>query len=392
MDEPVGEAEVGYRVLVDPGAKIDLVVAEIGAQTVIPVEHGCDSVETEAVQMVFLHPVFAVGKQEAVHLVFTVVEAAGTPGRMMAGRSGIEVEVFVAVQVAKAFKLVTHGVRMHYIHDDGDAAAVGVVHQSLELLGRAKTGAQGEEVAHLITEGAVVGMLLKGHDLKGVVTQRLHAREDRGAEIFEAGHLFLLAAHAYVALVDEGMLAFAGGLVLPLVGLGRIPDLGAEHLGDVVLNHAGHVCRDSLPRSAWPLCPELVERAVAKEHSGKLEFPVAAAYRLQLIVGRSLPVVELAHQIHTCGVGSPFSEHPAAVVRLVQTVPEVVVGCGRDVLATHVAGKFCRGRVQPLSASVNRPLERLQPRIDFIDFLKLGHIMLIQYFPLRCAGIPGSLR
>ena len=164
-------------------------------------------------------------------------------------------------------------------------------------------------------------MLLKGHYLKGVVPQGLNARQHRGAEIFETRHLFLFTAHAYVALVDEGMLTLAGSLVLPLVGLGRVPHLGAEHLGGIVLDYAGHVRGDSLPCSARPLNPELVEGSVMQEHGRKGDLPVSTADRLQLIVGGALPVVELAHQIHTGGVGSPFTEHPAPVGGPVQTIP-----------------------------------------------------------------------
>ena len=105
---------------------------------------------------------------------------------MVALRAGIEVQMVGAVEVREALGLVVHAVAVDDVHHHGDALAVRVVHQALELFRRAETGAQGVEIGHLVAEGAVVGMLLQGHDLEGVVPELLHLRKDGGAEVLEA--------------------------------------------------------------------------------------------------------------------------------------------------------------------------------------------------------------
>ena len=63
-------------------------------------------------------------------------------------------------------------------------------------------GAYSKEVGDVIAEGAVVGVLLQGHDLDGVVAQLADAGQHGHAEVQVAVHARLLAGHADVALVD----------------------------------------------------------------------------------------------------------------------------------------------------------------------------------------------
>ena len=60
VNQHVGKRKVGDGALVDSRVEIEVVSAEILAQTMIPVQHGSHSVEAETVQHVFLHPELAV--------------------------------------------------------------------------------------------------------------------------------------------------------------------------------------------------------------------------------------------------------------------------------------------------------------------------------------------
>ena len=62
------------------------------------------------------------------------------------------------------------------------------------------------------------GMLLKGHDLEGVVAELGHLGKDVPAEVLEGGDLLFLGAQTDMALINEGMGALPGALVLPDVG------------------------------------------------------------------------------------------------------------------------------------------------------------------------------
>ena len=371
LDQAGGQGQVDDGILVHAGVKVQAVVHEVLAQAVVPVQHGGDTVKAEAVYVILLHPVLDVGQQEVAGLVFSVVKAAGTPGRMAAGRALVEVQVVRSVKLAQAFRRVFHAVAVHDIHNDGYPLSVGVVHQGFELFGRAKSGAQGKEIGDLVAEGAVVRVLLQGHDLDGIVTQGLDLGKNVFAEFFKRAHFLLLRGHANVALVNERVRALAGVAVFPRVGLGGSPHLGAEDFGYLVLDHAGGIGREALSAAARPLDIEFVQLAVPKEHCGNLEFPVAVSNGLEGIGVCPLPVVAVSYEENLGGVGSKFTEHPAAVLEFVQAVVKMVV---HSILEEAVSGNVLKGLPDVLVPGVNGAFVRHEPGVLFVD---LFHTLLL---------------
>ena len=59
-----GQCKIGYGIFVHPRIEIIVITDEIATQTVVPVQHTGHAVEPEAVQMIFLHPEFAVRQKE----------------------------------------------------------------------------------------------------------------------------------------------------------------------------------------------------------------------------------------------------------------------------------------------------------------------------------------
>ena len=94
----------------------------------IVVQHGGDTVEAEAVEMVFLHPEFQVAQQEMQHLGLIVIEAFGAPGGMVALRAVVEELPGGAVEQVDALQRVAHGVGMHHVQQHPDAHFMGLVH------------------------------------------------------------------------------------------------------------------------------------------------------------------------------------------------------------------------------------------------------------------------
>ena len=310
----------------------------------------------------------------------------------MALRAGIEVQRVVPVEIAQALGLVLDHVRMHDVHNDGDALGMRGIHQGLELLGGAETGTEGEDVGDLVAEGTVVGMLLKGHDLEDVVSQLRDLGQDVAAELVEGGDSLLLTAHSDVALVDEGIGTFAGTAVLPDVGLPGVPDLGAEGLGIGVLDGARDIRGQTLAAAADPLDIKLVEVAVGKEHLRQPDLPVAAADGFQGIAFGPVPVVEIANQADACRIGRPFAENPAAVLRMMETVEEMVVYSGGKGAVAGDGVAFLEDAGVP---HVDGRLERHQVRVGIVDHPFLHGISFQKKsrpFRGRCGGKPCTLR
>ena len=373
-DEHIGEGQIFDGVLIDPLVEIVVVSDEVLAQAVVPIQHAGHAVEPESVQMVFLHPEFAVGKKEVFRFVLAVVEAPGPPCRMVSLGTGIEVYVLPSVEKAEAFSLIVDAVGMHYIHNHGDPQAMGVVDEGLELFRRPESGRQGVEVGHLVSERPVVGMLLEGHYLEGVIPHLGHVREHILAELLESGDFLLLGRHSYVAFVDERIGTFAGSRILPLVFYGGVPDLGTEDLGHRVLDRTGDVCRKPFSSSARPFDIKFVEFPVAEEHRRQFYLPVAAPQGSQFISRRPFPVVELPDEVHPVGIGRPLPENPGAVIASVESVIDVIVHHIGD---GSVTGYPLFQRQDPLMAKVYLFLVREKVLVRIINHAERG---LLRFF------------
>jgi hypothetical protein len=118
-----------------------------------------------------------------------------------------------------------------------------------------------------------------------------------------------------MAFINERMGALSGMAALPDILLRRIPHLGAEHLGGLVLHYAGHIGRDALSPAAGPFDEEFVQLAVTEEHLGQFQLPTAVSQGFQGIAFRALPVVEIADQlVSNILVTSLSSEYDRSII------------------------------------------------------------------------------
>ncbi len=261
--EQVGERQVYQRVSVLVAVVVVVVRSERLTESVVVVEHRGDAVESEAVEFVLLEPELAVGEQEVKHAVLAVVEAERIPCRVLAARVAVEVEVVAAVEAAEALDFVLDGVRVHDVHDHGDAHRVRLVDELLELVGGAEARRCGVEVADVIAERAVVGVLLHGHELDGVVAVLGYARQHVAAELVVCPDALLVLGHSDVGLVDEQGIGVGRELAdLEFIGMLGGVDLGREYLCVVVLHDAAGVCGQTVSLASGPEHAEFVEVAV----------------------------------------------------------------------------------------------------------------------------------
>ena len=71
-----GKGEIYDCVVVHTLVEVVFISYKVLFQAVVPVEHACDAVEAESVHVVFFHPVLAVGQEEVLGFVLSVVEAS----------------------------------------------------------------------------------------------------------------------------------------------------------------------------------------------------------------------------------------------------------------------------------------------------------------------------
>ena len=127
------ERKISHGILVHPGIEIIIISDEVLAEPVVPIQHAGHSIEAEAVEVILLHPEFAVRQQEIFGLVLSVIEASGPPCRMVSLRSAVEIQVIATIEKTKSFCLIINAMRMDNIHHYRDSHSMCIIHEMLEL-------------------------------------------------------------------------------------------------------------------------------------------------------------------------------------------------------------------------------------------------------------------
>ena len=229
MDELIGQGQIRQSIFVDSRVEIIIVAGEGFSEAMVEVEHGSNAIEAEAIELIVLNPIVAVGKQKVQHGRLGVVKTTAVPCGMLTTGSFVKILVERAIKTGNAIALVLHAVGVDEINDHGQPEAMGGIDEFLEFLRSAKPRAGGEKATHMIAEGTVVGMLQNPHDLHRIITTGDDTGQDAVLE-FQIGPYFgLFLGHADVGFVDQqGTLAGKWTGVFPNVRR-NVPDLGGEN-------------------------------------------------------------------------------------------------------------------------------------------------------------------
>ena len=120
-----------------------------GPTRVVAIQHRCDRVDAQPVDVELVEPVQRVGDQEVAHLVAAVVEHIRAPvGMLTALRVGMLVQRG-AVETAEA-PVVAWEMRRHPVDDDADPSLVKCVDESPDPVGLTETGGRGVVAGHLV--------------------------------------------------------------------------------------------------------------------------------------------------------------------------------------------------------------------------------------------------
>ena len=246
---------------------------------------------------------------------------------------------------------------MHHVQQHPDAHGVCLVHQIFQVFRLSEPGGSGEEIAHLIAEGAVIGMLHNGHELEGIVAGLLDSRQDVVGKFPVGADLALLLRHADVGFIDIQLVLARKILVRPVEGLPVVHNFALESDGLLVLHHPAGIQGDVLRAGQVGVHHGLDLAAVPQGVvAGEVQLPVAVA-QIRQRVGGLVPAVEFALQIQLVGTGRPLPVVPAAV-HMVEA--EVHVGVGKIVQALSLGQNTLFGRTVQVHPQINIPGERLQ--------------------------------
>ena len=190
--DPLADGGVG---LLQERHRVEVLVAAVDVRQplavlagVVQVQHRCDGIDPQPVDVVLLQPVQRVRDQEVADLAATEVEDEGAPvGLLAAPRVGVLVQRG-AVEPAQR-PLVLGEVRRHPVQDDADAGLVQPVDQVPQVVRRAEAGVRGVVRGHLVAPG-------RGERVAGQ-RQELDVGEPGLGELGDqlVGHLPVVQAH-----------------------------------------------------------------------------------------------------------------------------------------------------------------------------------------------------
>ena len=81
---------------------------------------------------------------------------------------------------------------VYKIHDDLETSCVSSIDERLQFVGRTEAAARCEEARDMVAKGAIVRMLLDGHDLNGIIPEVNDTGKDLLLELTVATYLALL--------------------------------------------------------------------------------------------------------------------------------------------------------------------------------------------------------
>lgn len=215
----------------------------------VDVKHAGDSVKSESIKLILIHPETQVAQQEPHHLMVAIVEESAVPLIMATLTTAVEVLVIGAIKLVETIEHVLGCMAVDDIKEYNNAHAVRSVNELLEILGRAISAARREEVVDLVSKTGVVGVLHDSHQLDHVVAKILDAGKHGPGELLVGCNPLVGAGDTNMSLVHASALRLLGSRMLELVGLGggRVPEagiIGRRH--GQILCHVLDPCGESI--------------------------------------------------------------------------------------------------------------------------------------------------
>ena len=224
-----------------------------GSPVVIQIQHRCHRIHPETVCVVLSQPEQSVGNQEGLHLGTAHVKAAGTPSLMLHTVPSLVFVQGTAVELIQAVTVLRE-MGGHPVQNHADAGAVHSINEILEILRSAETAGGRIVSRHLVSPGAVKGMLHHRHQLHVGIP---HLRQVRSQHIRDVAvvHIVLSILHggivfrmpgAQMHLIDVHRKRIEMALLFPAANLRvflslRHPFPVLPIVGDVRADHGGTV-------------------------------------------------------------------------------------------------------------------------------------------------------
>ncbi|KAG5296014.1 hypothetical protein I7I50_08969 [Histoplasma capsulatum G186AR] len=204
------------------------------------IQHTRNPIEPKPVKLILLHPEPQVTQQEPQHFMIPVIKQPAIPQLMLPLGTRVEIQIIRPVKHIQPVQHILGCMAMHHIQQHHQPQAMCGVDELLQLLWRAVAAAGCKEIVDLISKTGVVCMFHDSHELDGIVSQAVDAREHVLCKLLIGSHAGLGGGDADVGLVDAQAGRFRRVRVFEGVAVlrGWVPEYGVEFRRD------GKVLRD----------------------------------------------------------------------------------------------------------------------------------------------------
>ena len=136
-------------------------------------------------------------------IIFAIIETKTIPSRMHTAIAGIEVLMGIAGKIAQTFYFIFYSVRVDNIHYDGNTLLMSCINECFQLFGSSESRRGSKERANVITEAAIIRMLLNGHNLNAIIAVFHDTRQHIVFKFGVGSYFFSILPHPDVALVNK---------------------------------------------------------------------------------------------------------------------------------------------------------------------------------------------
>lgn len=190
------------------------------------VEHTGNTIETETIELVLIHPESKVAQQKSKNLMVSIVEQPAVPLVMTTLATTMEVLVISTIKLVETIQDVLRGVTVNHIEQNNKAQTVSGVDEFLQILRGSISAARREEVVDLVSEAGIVRVLHHSHELNDIVTEILDPGKHVLGELLVRSHPLVGSRDTDVSLIDTETGGLCWALVLKLILLRgrRVPE------------------------------------------------------------------------------------------------------------------------------------------------------------------------
>ena len=218
------------------------------------IQHWSHAIEAKTVKVILFHPIFTVGQQKMNNFIFSIVKAKRIPCRMFTTGTRIEILVRITGKVTQPFYFILHCMGVNDVHDNSDAHAMGCVNEFFQFVRSTEAGRSSKETWYVISETAVIWMLLNSHNLDTVISILYDAWKNLFLKLSVTADFFLLLRHTDMTFINQQWIS--GGLesfLFHLIRFLRRPYLCAEDFGLFILNNPICPCRNTFAAATVPM-------------------------------------------------------------------------------------------------------------------------------------------